>query len=143
MGPAPDQGLGPSRIACGGLGGWTGGGVDGGTAVWDCRVEYAGLSGALDSAPEVTALSPFRRRPLWARTPLRLLPPAAVARPAEPVVLRSSLPRLFRRLRRRSSGRLEERALRTAAVCGSIRSTSALMAFPSALAGAPSMMLRP
>jgi len=68
-GPAPGQGVGPSRIACGGLGGWTGGGVDGGTTVWDCRVEYTGLSGALDSAPEVTVLSLFRRRPRWARTP--------------------------------------------------------------------------
>ena len=49
-------------------------------------------------------------------------------------------PRFFER---RSRERRGERALRAAAACGSIRSTSALRALPSALVGAPSRTAHP
>jgi len=48
-----------------------------------------------------------------------------------------------RRLERHSRERRGEAALRTAATCGSIRSTSALRALPSALAGACSRTVHP
>ena len=100
-----------------------------------------GAWGAGGRSPTTCLPSPSRRRRL---TPalrtferLLLLPVAAWA--AE--LLRSRRPP--RRLERHSRERRGEAALRTAATCGSIRSTSALRALPSALAGACSRTVHP
>ena len=91
-------------------------------------------------APAAGVPSPRRRRPPLLRVVERFLPLAALAsalvRPAEPWAL-------SRFLRRRSSDRREELPFRAAPACGSIRSTSALSAFPSELPGASSRTLRP
>ena len=90
--------------------------------------------------PVAGAASPRRRRPLLLRAVERFLPLAALVsalvRPAEPCAL-------SRFLRRRSSDRREEPSFRATPAYGSIRSTSALSAFPSELPGAPSRTLRP